>query len=87
LLTLFEHEFDGFTFWHGMAAINEANDQLKTWFEYGQTEDLKLRVDLETGETGLAKLVYLRDDKNPPFEMATIGLTGINPLKAIQQNN
>jgi len=41
-------------------------------------------VDQATVETGLANLVDLRDDKNPPFEMATAGLTGINPLKAIQ---
>ena len=81
LLNLFEHEFDGFMFWHAMAAINEANDKLKTWFDYGQTEDLKIRVDLETGETGLSKLVYLRVDKNSPFEIATVGLTGINTLR------
>lgn len=84
LLTLFEHEFDGFTFWHAMA-INDEGDQIASWFEYGQTEDLKIRVDLETGETGRSKLVYFRVDKNPPFEMAQVGLTGLNPLKPIQQ--
>jgi hypothetical protein len=82
---LFEHSFDGFTFWHAMAAINNEGDQIASWFERGQTEDVKIRVDLETGETGLAKLVFLRIDTNPPFEMAQVGLAGINSLKATQQ--
>lgn len=85
LLTLFEHPFDGFTFWHAMAAINDEGDQMVSWFEYGQHEDLKIRVDLGTGETGLAKIVFLRIDKNPPFEIATVGVTGINPLKQLLQ--
>ena len=80
LINLFEHEYDGFTFWHGMVSVTGSVDEMKRRFVLGQDNDIKIRVELESGETGLAKLVVLRLDENPPFDAVTIGLTGLNPL-------
>ena len=59
LINLFEHEYAGFTFWHGMASVTDSVDELKRWFALGQNNDIKIRVELENGETGLAKLDIL----------------------------
>ena len=63
LINLFEHDFDGFTFWHGMVSVVGSVDEMKNWFELGQDNDIKIRVELDSGETGLAKLVVLRLDE------------------------
>ena len=46
----------------------------------GQNNNIKIRIDLDSGESGLAKLVVLRIDENPPFDAVTMGLVGINLL-------
>jgi hypothetical protein len=81
LVNLFEHEYDGFTFWHGMAEVTGSVEELKEWFGLGQDNDIKIRVELESGETGLAKLVVLRlNEDDTPFDTVTIGLVGTNLL-------
>ena len=48
-------------------SVTGSVDEMKSWFVLGQDNDTKIRVDLEGGETGLAKLVVLRLDENPPL--------------------
>ena len=59
VIHLFEHDYVGFGFWHGVIDI-EQSSQVKAIFEAGQHEDIKIRVVLPNGESGLAKQVFFR---------------------------
>ena len=80
VIQLFEHECAGFRFWHGVVDIAEAAP-VTAAFEAGEHEDIKIRVVLPTGETGLAKQVFFRTDQKPPFDQNTLGVVGITKLR------
>lgn len=80
VIHLFEHEYMGFGFWHGVVDIADAAPVIAA-FEAGQDEDIKIRVVLPTGETGLAKQVFFRTDQNPPFDQNTLGVVGLIEMK------
>ena len=57
VIHLFEHEYAGFTFWHGLVDLSCKIERIKDYFELGQDADLKLLIETEDGKSGLAKMI------------------------------
>jgi len=67
VIHLFEHEYGGYAFWHGVVDVADVQDHVQSIFAAGQNEDIKIRIELADGRAGLAKQVFLRSDREPPF--------------------
>ena len=80
VIDLFEHEYVGFRFWHGVVDIADADPAIAA-FNAGEHHDIKIRVILPDGQAGLAKLYFVRTDRQPPFDQYTLGVVGITQLQ------
>ena len=80
VIDLFEHEYVGARFWHGVVDIADATPALAA-FHAGERDDIKIRVILPDGQAGLAKLYFVRTDHQPPFDQNILGVVGITKMQ------
>ena len=80
VIHLFEHDYAGFRFWHGVVDIADAAPAIAA-FGAGEHQDIKIRVILPDGQAGLAKLFFFRTDQRPPIDQNILGVVGITQLR------
>ena len=80
-IDIFEHEHDQFEFWHATVVVTGPDDELNKWHLLAEKGNVKIRLELDTGETAIATLAAPRPSKEPPSGMITLGLIGLNQFE------